>query len=606
MKRWKHARAARVVVFASFAALLALSVLAYEATRSLRQSRRDVAEIRGAIVAMGDLLNAVRESSNAMQGYIITGDDLFLSTFDPSIAEARSRVDQLAQQTHGVSSYSARVASIRTLIERRIELARSAVQARRRDSKNAADALIATLEGKRVEDEITRQIQQLRAQQTENLEAKLNATDASANRTFMLLGVAVFADFSLVVGLYVMIARELRSRELDTLRIQRDARRVRELYDKAPCGYFSVNAEGTVTFANDTLLKELGYSREEVEGRISVTEWLQRSDQEGFPVGFAEFKGSDGLSGREVTFLRRNGSAYLVSINASVMRNSAGEYVSCLATVFDIAERKQTEARIQQLNSDLQRRAEELELANRELEAFTYSVSHDLRAPLRHVNGFAEMLKDHLASTLDAEGRRYLERIGDGARNMSTLIDELLVFSRTARTEIRRQNVKLGTVVEEVCRSLDREVAGRQVIWKIGPLPEVSGDAALLRQVVFNLLANAAKYTRPRNPAIIEVGTHSRTPNEVVCFVRDNGVGFNMQYAPKLFGVFQRLHTASEFEGTGVGLAIVRRIVQRHGGRTWASGVEDEGATFYFSLPVPGEASVDRLKTGEPELSGQR
>ena len=237
------------------------------------------------------------------------------------------------------------------------------------------------------------------------------------------------------------------------------------------------------------------------------------------------------------------------------------------------------EARVRQRTSDL-------DAANKELEAFSYSVSHDLRAPLRHVMGFAELLQNHMKETIDDTGRRYLQTITSAAGRMGRLIDDLLAFSRIGRSQLASHRVNLGEVAREARDEIISQngVGGRTIQWQVKELPVVKGDPAMLRQVMVNLLSNAVKYTAPRAPAHIEVG-HTVNKDEVVVYVRDNGVGFDMQYADKLFGVFQRLHRADEFEGTGVGLANVGRIIRRHGGRVWADAQVDKGATFYFSLP---------------------
>jgi light-regulated signal transduction histidine kinase (bacteriophytochrome) len=211
-------------------------------------------------------------------------------------------------------------------------------------------------------------------------------------------------------------------------------------------------------------------------------------------------------------------------------------------------------------------------------------VSHDLRAPLRHINGFTELLKAHEGSRLDETGQLYMNTIMNSAKRMGDLIDDLLVFSRMGKLEMRMGTVNLAILLQEVMSDLHAEFTGRKVSWHVDRLPEVYGDATMLRQVWANLMGNAVKYTSTRTQAEIEIGSR-REGEEYVFFVRDNGVGFDPQYAGKLFGVFQRLHNLTEFEGTGVGLANVRRIIQRHGGRTWAEGRVDDGATFYFSLP---------------------
>ncbi len=235
---------------------------------------------------------------------------------------------------------------------------------------------------------------------------------------------------------------------------------------------------------------------------------------------------------------------------------------------------------------ELQRRGELLEAANKELEAFSYSVSHDLRAPLRHIDGYAALLHKSVERSLNEKAARYLQTISDAAKQMGQLIDDLLVFSRMGRQDMLATTVNLDQLIKSVLGDLRLDLQGRQISWTIAALPDVQGDPAMLRQVLMNVIANAVKFTSTRATATIEIGIDHSASSEIVLFVRDNGVGFDMQYASKLFGVFQRLHRADEFEGTGIGLANVRRIVHRHGGRTWAEGVPDKGATFYVALPT--------------------
>ncbi|MFH1907269.1 MAG: ATP-binding protein [Chloroflexota bacterium] len=254
------------------------------------------------------------------------------------------------------------------------------------------------------------------------------------------------------------------------------------------------------------------------------------------------------------------------------------------------AGRQRAEEAVSKLNEDLDRRAAELEAANKELEAFSYSVSHDLRAPLRAIDGFSRILIEEYAPQLVPEALRYLQLVRDNTRQMGNLVDDLLAFSRLSRQPLKVQHVEPTILVRHVLEDLRNEQEGRRIEVSIGDLPSCQADPALLKQVWVNLLSNAIKYTRKRDTARIEIG-YQKTGEEQVYFVQDNGVGFDMRYAAKLFGVFQRLHRVEEYEGTGVGLAIVQRIIQRHGGRVWVEAEVDKGTIFYFT--IGGEKTND-------------
>jgi signal transduction histidine kinase len=263
----------------------------------------------------------------------------------------------------------------------------------------------------------------------------------------------------------------------------------------------------------------------------------------------------------------------------------------------EVAERRQREDEIRKLNLELGKRAVELEASNKELESFAYSVSHDLRAPLRHMVGFSELLQRQASSVLDEKSLRFIRTILDSAKRMGALIDDLLAFSRIGRAEARNTQVDLRQLVEEVVAELGQDTKGRDIAWKIGALPVCYGDRSMLRLVVVNLVSNAVKFTRMREAAEIEIGAVDRDENEVELFVKDNGAGFDMRYVDKLFGVFQRLHLPEQFEGTGIGLATVQRIIHRHGGQVRGEGTLDQGATFYFSLPKTPRAGERTANT---------
>ncbi len=275
----------------------------------------------------------------------------------------------------------------------------------------------------------------------------------------------------------------------------------------------------------------------------------------------------------------------------AAMKAGALDYIQKpikLATTLPVVERalavRQLRIEKKRLEENVRLRTEELKIANRELEAFSYSVSHDLRAPLRAVSTFTQALLSEHIGTLTDEGRRLLQNVNAGAAHMDRLITDLLRLSQLNRQELHRQPVRFAEMVERIIEGMAAERAGRDIEFVVADFPTWQVDVGLMQQVFVNLISNAIKFTRERPHARIEIG-YRMNGTTLVCFVKDNGVGFNMKYMNKLFGVFQRLHSADQFEGTGVGLSIVRRIVERHGGTVWVDGAQDQGATFYFSLP---------------------
>jgi PAS domain S-box-containing protein len=396
----------------------------------------------------------------------------------------------------------------------------------------------------------------------------------------------VFVAWAPVVAWFSLAARkiaeELRQAH-DRLQLEVQQRREQaRLLDQTHDSIFFRDMNGVISYWNRGAQELFGWSAEEAVGKRSHE--LLRTIFPGPLADIEEVLRRTGVWEGELRHTKADGSQIISASRWSLRRDDQGRPLLIMATNNDITERKHAEDEIRRLNQELARRASELESANKELESFAYSVSHDMRAPLRHVVGFSELLQARASSSVDEKSRHYIQTICGSARRMGDLIDDLLAFSRIGRAETRYMPVDLEQLAKEVAAELGQDTKGREIVWRIGALPICQGDRSMLRLVIVNLLSNAVKFTRMRQPAEIEIGCTER-PHEIEVFVRDNGAGFDMQYVGKLFGVFQRLHPVEQFEGTGIGLATVQRVIHRHGGTVRAEGTVDRGATFYFSLP---------------------
>jgi PAS domain S-box-containing protein len=396
----------------------------------------------------------------------------------------------------------------------------------------------------------------------------------------------VFASFALLITWFSAVRRrvegELRQAR-DDLEIE-VAERTQQasLLNLTHDTIFVRDMSDVITYWNRGAQELYGWTAEDAIGKRAHE--LLRSV---FPAPIEEIHAELLRSGRwdgQLQKSRSDGTQVIVSSRWSLRRDEQGRPVAVLETNNDITERERREREIHKLNEELGKRTAELEASNKELEAFAYSVSHDLRAPLRHMAGFTELLQKNTASLLNEKSQRYVMMILESAQRMGNLIDDLLAFSRISRAETHKTTVSLKQLVEEALTEVRKDTDGRNIVWRVGGLPPWYGDRSMLRLVLVNLISNAVKFTSTRSQAEIEIGCLKHEQDQVVVFIRDNGVGFNMKYVSKLFGVFQRLHRPEAFEGTGIGLATVQRIVHRHGGQVWAEGLLDKGATFYFSL----------------------
>ena len=410
----------------------------------------------------------------------------------------------------------------------------------------------------------------------------------AAKRVIAGIGLPVMVVYPMAtIALGWLLSNRLQ-RENANLALRESESRFRKIFEDGATGMVMADKSSKFIMVNPTFCHLTGFSEEELK-QLTFKQITHPGDLIADLQNLKKMiSGEIDVYRTEKRYLKKDGQFFWAQITVSPIRDSAGQLLYFVGIIVDINERKHFQEELEKLNTGLelkvQQRTALLEAANRELEAFSYSVSHDLRAPLRHINGYVDMLNRKYYDNLDERARHYLDTISGASRKMGTLIDDLLQFSRTGRQELSRTEFDLNILVQEVLKELEPLLKSRNIIWEIQDLPKVFGDYSLLKLVWSNLIDNAIKYTRNQSTAKISVSYRTETENFVFC-VSDNGVGFDMKYVHKLFGVFQRLHTQEEFEGTGIGLANVQRIIHKHAGRVWAEAEKDKGASFYFSLP---------------------
>lgn len=533
--------------------------------------------------ALGQLYATVSNAETAQRNYLITG---IRQHFDSYVGQINKANDQQDVVAHLIADNPVQVQNmmeLRQLILIKYELLARGITLYERNGFVAARDLIASGEGINTMQSILTLSNHMDKVE-ENLLQERNAAFTRAHQSTL---VSLLLTLAIATGLFIIlfngIRKEMMAREQTEQALGASERYNRGIVENSPDCLQLLTLDARLTY-----MTERGCQLLEVNDFCSIenAEWLnfwKGTDHDS--ARHAVEVAVTGVIGQFQAFCATfKGTPKWWDVVVAPIMGANGKPDQLLAVSRDITESKPAETEIKALNASLQQRATELEAANKELESFSYSVSHDLRAPLRHIDGYLDMLAADTKDQLADEPRRYLKVIADASTQMGQLIDDLLAFSRMARTGMHETRIELDAMVRESIAKLEMVTRDRNIEWKLAPLPSAIGDPAMLRQVFSNLLGNAVKYTRPRDPARIEIGVAGEEDGRNILFLRDNGVGFDMKYAGKLFGVFQRLHRVDEFEGTGIGLANVRRIITRHGGRVWAEAAPDQGATFYFTL----------------------
>ena len=570
------------------------------------------------------LLSQVEGIESGTRGFVLTGDPLFLEPFERgvnAVAEQQRRLGQVILD----GEQKAGLAALGPLIAERIAISRRLVELRRNVGFEAARQDVAGGSGKAATDAIRAVLARMDARQRTLLDQRSADGRRQMRNLERLTVTGSVLGMVLLIGGFTLVLRENRRRALAEEALRRAhgelEQRVRErtaelglernkltaAFENTNMGLVLSDGEGENISMNAAALRFHGYeSAAQMHGTLGeyAEEWELR-DSNGRVIPFAEWPLSRAIRGesfrdREVHLSNvESGFEWVCSYTGVPVRNSAGEVSLVVLTLLDITKRQRAEEAIRQLNEELEQRVQErtlaLEAAYKDQEAFSYSVSHDLRAPLRAIDGFSQVLLEDHGGQLDAEGRAHFERIRSATQRMGVLIDDLLMLSRIDQAELRREAADVSALVGKVAQELRRREPDRVVSFAIEPGLVAKADPRLLRIALDNLVGNAWKFTSKTAEASISFGA-SRMDGAVSYFVRDNGPGFDMAYADKLFTPFQRLHSPRDFEGTGIGLAIVARVIRRHGGKVWAEAALRQGATLHFTLGPAGEADREEAR----------
>ena len=680
----------------ALALMTLIAVVAHRSIVDFDARARWVDHSHQALSAAQEVLSLIHDARASQRGYLLTGDAQYLEPYEAASGRLDDELARLRRLTEDNPRHQRRIEALRPLVTERLALLRVLIEEKRSAPPGTSPDLALLASAKAFMDRIRALLGEIEAEERNLLAQRERESRESADFAVAVVVFGSTASAVMLLGAFGLLRREIGQRLAAEAALRRHAEEIEDLYNHAPCGYHSLDAEGVVVRINDTELSWLGYARDDVVGKLRIFELLTPASAESIARPFAALKESGTIAALDVDLLRKDRSVLSAFLSATAICDAQGNFVMTRSTLFDVTKRKRIERdldRIFTLSQDLvciagfdgrfnrvnpswervlgftpqeltttpflefvhpddrastlaafetqlhegltittfenryrckdgsyrvllwnstpvpddgliyaiahditeRKRDEEAlraakltaEAAGKELEAFSYSVSHDLRAPLRAIDGFSQALLEDHVEVLDGEGKRHLERVRSAAQRMSDLIEDLLKLSRLSRLQLQPEGVDLSALAMEAVEGLRRADPGREVAVQIAGGLRARGDARLLRIVLENLLGNAWKYTRKREGAEIEF-SRAFVGGEAAWFVRDNGAGFDMVYADKLFGAFQRLHRVEEFEGTGIGLATAQRIIRLHGGRIWAEGAVDEGATFFFSLGTEG------------------
>ncbi|NUU03508.1 sensor histidine kinase [Herbaspirillum robiniae] len=572
-------------IFFSLALLLSIGVagFSYYSVRDFEERAVWVQHTHTVLNVLEEAHSTLRDTVSSSRGFVLSGNDEYRGNFEAGVRQLNSLMHELRGLMRDNPEQMKRLVATEDLVAQRLLMARKLLEI----SPDAAQPRL--LEGKALSDEIRANFLEMKGAENALLATRSHETASSADVTILTVLGGSLLSIVLLVVVYRKLRREMFRRVEAQQRAQAYSDEIEDLYNNAPCGYHSVDeTDKKIIKINDTELKWLGFTREQVVGRMTHADLLAPDSAERYLKELLpQFLLKREINGVDLNYRRADGTIFTALVNATAVVNRESGRLISRTVMYDISDRKRSEEEIEALNADLKRQALHLHSVNKELESFSYSVSHDLRAPLRAISGYAMILEEDYAEAIDEKGREQLQVIRRNVRKMDELINDLLKLAKSTTGELTLERFSMEDIVEQVISGLKRE--NPSVEFELAQLDGVVANRGLITQVWENLLSNAVKFSSKNEHPLVRV-TMQVSEDEIVYGVHDNGVGFDMRYAHKLFGTFQRLHRQEEYAGTGIGLALVQRIVIRHTGRVWAESKPKEGASFYFSLPRKGLA----------------
>jgi PAS domain S-box-containing protein len=572
-----------------------IGYVVYKSDQKLLDSEQWVQHTEQVIFQSGNIRALGKDIETASMGFVITNDKAFLEPLYIAPKTAFTYIKELKQLTLDNPAQQKRIDSLNFYLNKRLDFSFQTIELRKKQGFEPAIAYISTEQGKYYSDHINQLMNAIQKKEITLLEQRRQINEhsiAMLNRVSVVMFI-LMAAFTILwiitIGNYllqnkkkeeqaaelVITNKKLAFQITEKEKLEEKQALFMSMVNSSDDAILSKNLDGIITSWNQGAEKIFGYSPKEIIGKpISIIIPASLLNEENELL--KKIQRGEIVDPYETERIRKDGESIYVSITVSPIKDSLGNIIAASKILRDITQKRHIE---EQLAENIK----QLEASNIDLESFSYSVSHDLRAPLRAINGYARMLKESYETQLDSEANRLMNNIINNAKKMGQLIDDLLTFSRLGRKELVSSLIPMNELVTNLCSEFKNELSSRDIEFIIKPLLSAQADNITIKQVWLNLISNAIKYSKLKDKTIIEI-TSEIKGDEIIYSIKDNGAGFDMRYASKLFGVFQRLHSNEEFEGTGVGLAIVQRIILKHGGRVWAESKVNEGAKFFFTL----------------------